>query len=208
MYHPGREFLITMIGLLIGLGGCATSAPSRFYVLSAIPPSTVPEREDRRDLSILLASVTLPGHLERRQMVSRPSPNELEIAEFDRWAEPLEENVLRVLAENLSLLLGTNRVATFPRAQSDDVNYRVAVNVIRLDGKPGEKAALVARWTVHGDRNASALRVMKSSFVETIPTSNFGTVAAAQSKMLADLSREIAAAIEAEASKTAGLPPP
>lgn len=206
MYQPGRLVVRAMIGLLVPLGGCATSAPSRFYVLSAIPSSTVPERKDRRDLSILLASVTLPSHLDRRQMVSRTSPNELEIAEFDRWAEPLEANVLRVLAENLSLLLGTNRIATFPRTQLDDVDYRVAVDVIRLDGRPGGKAALTARWTVLGNRKASALRTIKSSFVEQVAASNYGTVAAAQSKMLADLSREIAAAIEAEEGKTAGLP--
>ena len=206
MYHPRRESVITMIGLLVGLGGCAASAPSRFYVLSAIPPSTIPEREDRRDLSILLASVTLPGHLDRRQMISRTSPNELEIAEFDRWAEPLHENVLRVLAENLSLLLGTDRIATFPRTQSDDVDYRVAVEVMRLDGQPGGKAALMARWTVFGTRKTSIPRMIRSSFVEPVAAPNYATVVAAQSKMLADLSREIAAAIEAEASKAASLP--
>ena len=59
MYHPGRLIVKTMIGPLAALCGCATSAPSRFYILSAIPTSRVAEKDNHRDLSIVLASVTL-----------------------------------------------------------------------------------------------------------------------------------------------------
>ncbi|UCC31474.1 MAG: membrane integrity-associated transporter subunit PqiC [Phycisphaerales bacterium] len=42
------------------------------------------------------------------------SGHRLTLAEFDRWAEPLAFGFSRVLAENLSALLLTDRVLLFP----------------------------------------------------------------------------------------------
>jgi hypothetical protein len=46
--------------------------------------------------------------------VTGDTHNELQSDTFSQWAEPLETNFARVLAENLSVLLTTERVAVYP----------------------------------------------------------------------------------------------
>ena len=44
----------------------------------------------------------------------RVAQNRFDLSENDRWAEPLDENLTRVLAKNLSVLLRTDRIVVYP----------------------------------------------------------------------------------------------
>jgi uncharacterized protein len=94
---------------LMALGGCASTQAARFYVLSALPGggTASPGAAAERGLAIGVGPVTLPKYLDRPQIVTFTSPYALNVAEFDRWAEPLESTFVRVLAENLALLIPT-----------------------------------------------------------------------------------------------------
>jgi ABC-type transport auxiliary lipoprotein component len=48
----------------------------------------------------------LPPYLDRPQLVTRAGSNRMVLADFDSWAEPLQGLFARVLAKNLTLLLG------------------------------------------------------------------------------------------------------
>jgi len=105
--------------LLIGLAssaGCAwRSAPTRFYVLAGVPRSTAAARsaEPGRGPTLGVGPVTLPGYLERANIVTRRG-EELDVADFDRWGEPLSDSVPRAIAASLAMLLGTERIVIFP----------------------------------------------------------------------------------------------
>ena len=45
-------------------------------------------------------------------MVSQTDANQLQMDEFERWAGGLSPNINDVMAENLSRMLGTDRVVT------------------------------------------------------------------------------------------------
>ena len=97
-----RLALVTLGGLLLGLEAC-TSTPSRFYVLSSLSASeTIAATAATQGPVIGVGPITLPKYLDRPQIVTRAGSNQLALAEFDRWAEPLQDNVARVLAENLA----------------------------------------------------------------------------------------------------------
>ena len=75
-------------------------------------------------------------------------------------------------------------------------DFNVTVNVTRFDGMPGKQADLRARWTIlDKDRNNS---LFEKHSVLSQPTENDSLEAliAAESRTLADLSREIAEAIK------------
>ena len=79
-----------------------------------------PERQSppRRTVwcrAVGIGPVTLPQYLDRPQIVERTGPNSLKIAEFDRWAEPLNNTVPRILVQNISQLLQSDRVYALPR---------------------------------------------------------------------------------------------
>ena len=113
-----RPAVIILSALLIVLSGCASTAPSRFYVLNSLPSVETQVAADDQDVTIGIGPIQLPQYLDCPQIVTRIGPNELQLAEFDLWAEPLKDNVSRVLVANLSLLLGTESIAVFPWSNS------------------------------------------------------------------------------------------
>jgi hypothetical protein len=144
-------------------------------------------------MEIGVGPVELQEYLNRPQIVTRQSPNRLELAEFDRWIEPLKKSLPRILAENLSALLGTERVAVFPWKNSTKIDYQVVVTVIRFDGEPGVNAMLVARWTILERESRATLLSRKSEIAEPVDAEGYEALVSAKSRALATLSREIAA---------------
>src|SRR3546814_5086338 len=97
-----------LLGLvLLFVTGCAGSLPTRHYLLESMAPTTVDETEE--DAVIAVAPVTLPAYLDRPDIVTRSTDNRLELADFDEWAEPLDDNITQVHAENLGHPLRTER---------------------------------------------------------------------------------------------------
>lgn len=194
-----RPILVVFGALLLVLGGCAGTPSSRFYMLEAMSASLA--REEVTTLapaiSIGLGPVTLPAYVDRPQIVTRTSQTTVELAEFDRWAEPLSSNVSRTLTENLAFLLPTDSVVPFPWPGSVAVTYQVLVDVYRLDGILGDKAFLDAQWSILEKRDKKMLVLQRSTFVVPIGGPSFGALVTAQSRALGELSREIALVLKA-----------
>jgi uncharacterized lipoprotein YmbA len=171
--------------------GCATPT-SRFYTLSTTPaPAGTPV-----DYSVAVGPVTIPAVIDRPQIVVSTSPNQVQLDEFNRWAAPLQSNIARVVADNLASILGTARVSLFPQTMSAAADYRVAIQVQRFDTAPGDAASLEALWTITRTKDGTA-QTGRTSVRESSPSGGYDGVAAAHSRALARLSRDIADAIQA-----------
>ena len=95
------RWLITLP--LLVLAGCLAlgkSAPSHFYLLAAPPEPTAAAPAAIQGF-LLLPTVALPAYLDRPQLVTRSRAQELHIAPFERWGEPLADGLTRVLGEIL-----------------------------------------------------------------------------------------------------------
>jgi len=88
----------------------------------------------------------IPGYLDRLQIVTRDANDEVAVAMYDRWAEPLENGIAQVLADNLGAHVASERIAVFPwRGGVPRVlDYQVVVVVLRFEGWPGRQATLDA----------------------------------------------------------------
>lgn len=188
----------TLLVLAFGLIGCAgESAPSRFYLLTS-PPDLKLEKQAvpaKGELRLGIGPISLPSHLKRPQIVVRGQRRRVEISEFDRWAEPLDENFTQVLAENLSALLSSNQIATFPWNRSIPVDYQVTVQVLRFDNDTAGNSRLTALWRVFGDGGKKFLFSRKSTFSSRFSSNSFEARVAALNSNLVELSREIAIGI-------------
>lgn len=149
-----RSALLSLLCCLCALpvSGCGQSAPTRYYVLDSgrqgLAVASLPAT------GLRIAHVGIPGYLDRQGVVSRHNGNpRLEVNNFDIWAEPLDQGVRRVLREVLSPELLDKGIAV---QSNDDAGWKMAllVDVLRLDGAPGETVSLEARWTLQdsGDR--------------------------------------------------------
>lgn len=189
---------LLILGTLLLLGsGCAASKPSRFYLLEPLGASAGAESISPIDQSvgIGLGPVTLPDYLDRPQIVTRNSENRVIIDEFNRWSESLQSSFSRVVAENLSVLLQTDRVALFPWPKAIDVTYQVIIQVHRFDGILGEKSTLEAQWYLVQKKGEKVLASQRSSLSQRMDGASYDALVASQSRLAADLSREIAGAV-------------
>ena len=180
------------------ISGCASSAPSHFYTLSAVPVAVL---APQADYSVSVGPVTVPAVVDRPQIVTKSGPNQVIINEFDRWAAPLKDDIGRVVAEHLSAMLGTAQVSIFPQSTAVGASYRVAIDILHFDSDMGKAANLDAMWTVKSVKNETLHRG-RTTLAEATQGAEFDALVAAHSRALGRLSTEIARAIkEIEAKK-------
>jgi hypothetical protein len=195
---PCRLKWLTFGIFVVVFSGCASSPPTRFFVLSSSPNfEKVPNREGERCFAIGIGPVKLPEYLNQPEIVTRITQNELRLDEFAKWAEPLEDNISRALAENLPSLLCTRSIAIFPWKGGTPMDYRIDVHVIQMDGVLGKSALLDVTWSIADgtDRKKLPLITKRSTYREPTEGGDYGTFVSAQSRNLASLSREIAETI-------------
>jgi uncharacterized protein len=197
------QFLLRSAALIAGaclmaVGGCASTQPSRFYLLTALPrlEATPQATPGARGPAIGVGPIVLPRYLDRPQIVTQASNYEVSVAEFERWAEPLEVNFTRVFAENMASSIPTDRLAMYPWPRSIPIDYQVTLEVVDFLGRLGGESTLTARWTLFRGEGQEVLARRKSVFSAPVGGGRYESLVAAMSQTLVDLSREIAAAIK------------
>ncbi len=189
--------LSAMAFLVFTIIGCAGSPSSTFYLLSST--SVVQDEAKSTDqggcIHLRIARVTIPEYLNRPYIVTRTTENNLTLSDDDQWAEPLSDTVARVLAENISQYICTKKISLSPGKASGESDYRVEVEVYRMDGSLGKDAVLDVWWTVSGGAGNIFLRSKKSKFSESVKGNTYSAFVQAQSRILDTFSREIAEVI-------------
>ncbi|MFO1322597.1 MAG: PqiC family protein [Burkholderiales bacterium] len=194
---------VAALALAALLAACASSPPSRFFTLSGAAPPARPAAAP----SVSVGPVTIPAVVDRPEIVVTVGDNEVWLDEFNRWAAPLADNIGLAVAENLAAALGTSQVTTStPAAATPD--YRVAINVQRFESAPGNFAAFDATFTVRRSPDG-ATAGGRTTVRESLPERGYDALAAAHSRSLARLSRDVAGAIDAlKATPAAPTPSP
>jgi uncharacterized lipoprotein YmbA len=182
---------------VIFLSGCRSQSP-RFYTLTPIQEDQVisKRKSPARNAAIGIGPVKLADYLDQSMLVTRTGGNQAVKAEFDRWAGSLKDNFINVLADNLGVLLPTERIYLFPWRVSVPIDYQVVVDIVRCDGRLGDAAWLETRWSILGGPEKKLLKSNRSSISEPVSGSDYAALVAAQSRAVARLSQEIAEAIQ------------
>ncbi len=193
--------IIVLMCVSLLLAGClpakGPSEPTKLYVLNSLhtlDPNAQPiARIGERIIAV--GPIEMPEYTNRPQIITRSVKNEVQIGEFEKWAEPVKTLFFRVLADNLSILLDTDRVVAFPWKRATFVDYQVTVDVTRFDGNLGEDSVLRARWMIFGDDGRELLLSRHSTITEPSNGGDINALVSAKSRALAQFSREIAESI-------------
>ena len=187
----------------IGLGACAPfkrTPEARFYVLQAlVEPPAAPVAAGRL---VGILPVRLPGYLDRPQLVTEMAADRVRVDEYARWAEPMPAAVTRTVAENLAILLPESRVVRYPWPAGESMRCRVSVELRALGAQADGWVRLEGRWALLPDDGETPLVLRPLSLRRRpLPVGPGGVDPAgaveAMSELLADLSRQIAAAVQA-----------
>ena len=190
----------------LALTGClgGPSGPTNFYMLSPLSPSqagtSAASAEGR--IRIGLVTVVVPEYLNRNEIVVNLDNTVYRLADFNQWAEPLNNNLTRVLEENLTNLLRGDSIDVFLASDSSiPADYRLEVDVLRLDGNLGGQVALISQWALLETEEGGLILMRRSEYQELAADQTVKELVLAQSRMIENLSRDIAAVIK----KTLGI---
>ena len=213
--RPRLLAFLATTGLAMALAGCVSlkrTPEARFFVLR--PLAEAPAATDTSATAGLvgLLPVVLPGYLDRPQLVSWVAPGELRIDEYLRWAEPLDAGLLRTLAANLDVCLPGSRVIRSPWPSTARLRCRVRLELQRFGPQTSGEVRLEGRFALlptDGERPLVARPVAFMRGPLAVSPAGVDPMAGveAMSDLLADLAREIAAAVGALPSPADALSP-
>jgi uncharacterized protein len=205
MRNPTSLSRLLLAFALLVLSACAADKPTRLYVLSPLAPK--PAAVAPQGIAIGVGPITLPKYLDRPQMVTGVSGNQMSQANFDQWGGDLNDNITRVLADNLANLLATDRVSLYPWKDRAPIEYQITLDVTQFEQEASGATVLSAFWSIVAARDGSVLQMRRSTYrdngapavgaaVPGEPGRPFDAVAGAMSRDLEQLSADIATAIK------------
>lgn len=140
--------------LCLSLFGCAVSSPTiRYLQLSAGEPAA----GEGAGVRVFMNSVTMPDYLLRGELLLRDSPYSFRYRNDQRWAEPLDVGIQRVLARRLKAALGTRELILFPQPRWQGPHWELQLDVRSFELHQ-DRAVLAAAgsWTWRaGDGNGA-----------------------------------------------------
>ena len=202
-----KVLAIPVLILMLVTACVGTSPKENFYTLSSQKYDLKQADEKLQSFKdtfpnvyINIAAVTITEVVDRPQLVIKIAPNQVQILEQQRWAQPLKNEISRIVAKNLSTLLNTNHVTNYP---SNSINtklapnliiYKVLLNVQQFESNLGSNATVTVSFTVH--------KMVKNQFsgdtitnTQQITGKNYSDLVEAHSRALGVISYEIAKAI-------------
>lgn len=135
MNFPKQTLLALILTSFVAFTGCVNLEPAhdptRHFRLSSLATGTgsPPPKET---LSLVILPVNVPDYLKRSNFVLRKNSEELTFSEFDRWAEPVENGIARVLFENLTSLFNSRFVRTSDQAINRPHELQLQVDVVEF----------------------------------------------------------------------------
>lgn len=192
-----RSFLAVVLApalVSVLLAGCGSSPFSSFYRLK--PDATLTSAGAAAPLYVVVSPVTIPELVNRPQIVVTLAGNQVSPKEFERWADPLKSDIQRTIAGDLAALLGSQHVSVFDADTGGPPTWRVRVDVMRFDSALGEAATVDALWMIWPPKTETPI-LGHTLARESVQGQDFDALVAAHDRALASVSREIAAAIEA-----------
>jgi len=188
--------------LLLAAGGCSSSPPTRFYALSPVAQPGSAKPSSVRLSVVAVGPVTIPDYVNRPELVTVDGPNVVKIHDFERWAGPMDEELSRVLVEDLAAKLPPGRfdiMHWIPTINARvPLSHRLTVAVTRFEAStvPGGAAVLETDWAILG-KNDTVLARRKSVKTSPLRGTDGKEIAAALSRCVADFSGDVAEALVA-----------
>jgi len=197
----GRYKHAAITFLSLALTGClgGQSPPTNFYMLSPLSPSQAGQSAASTEarIHVGLEKVVIAEYLNRNEIVLNLDNTIYQLAEFNQWAEPLDDNLTRVLEENLTDLLQDASIEVFLASQSSiPLDYRLEVDVLRLDGNLGGRVRLVVQWALLEAEEDDLILMRRSQYQEPAADETVKELVLAKSRTVGKLSRDIAAAVK------------
>lgn len=192
LYVYSLKNILILVLLIQFVSACSIggkSNPSHFYVLD--PKIESVDKENLNDLRMGIGPILIPGYIDRPQIVTKTESAELQLAEFERWAEPMGAMFTRTLTENINAITGSQRIHSYPWRPNLEFNYRINAKVIKFENNVKGDALLVVHWQLTQEGDESKLKTIHSEFNANASDTSYPARVAALNDTLAQFAKEI-----------------
>jgi uncharacterized lipoprotein YmbA len=197
-----RAMALALVVVVIFFSGAcsflkAKHDPTRYFVLTpSAKPAATPV-----SVAVGLDRVELPEYLVRPELVTRSAANQLQIAEYEVWGEPLRDGFKRTLRRDLEDELGGVNVVMAPFDPAARPELAVDVEVHRFERVAGEGAVLDAGWTLRDVKSGNVVARRDAHERQPSAAADAQPAVAALSRDVAALAAEIAVAVRDAAGR-------
>lgn len=184
---------------LLMMLGCASKAPeSSVYLL---PNPSLSENHPTPDSPTLnIASVHLSEFLSTRGFVIEMGENEVVVTQNHRWAESLEESILRHLRR--SIRSESFRVASV-HDSSDIWDFQLHLEFDSFQSRSFDSVYTSGRWNLLDLESSETVLERYFELSTTTTLQNYEGIVQAYSNLLVELSQQIIRAIESSIAEKA-----
>jgi len=195
MNTPKAIARLFLLFFLISQTACIGTTPrSQFYLLEPVSADNTGEITSAINKpTYSLMPIRIPHYLDRAQIVTATSKNTYQLDEFHRWAEGLNDNMTRVMLQNLTVMVPADVVVGNTR-RAKGAEHRITVTILEFHVDSQGQAVLSAHWQV--SKGDETLLSQQNDY--RLPVSNDDVQAQVQAlnQCLNQFSRDIASALK------------
>ena len=181
-----------IVSLILYLSACGSSPKTHFYTLDTNHPSNTPSDHRADGVRIGIWRVKLPELLDRSAIVTRRGQYNIELADFHKWADRLDDNISRLIASELANRLQTDRVVVSPWPTYAKNDYQIKIHIDRFDGELGGEIVLSGAWSLLNGEGNKELARKTFTFKEQAAGATYGDMIASLSQLTVQLAEKIA----------------
>ena len=179
-----------VIALLAILHGCSVTPQTNYYVLASSTQAAV---LNTSAMSLGVGPVMVADYLDRVQ-ITLVEDSVLDIDEFNRWGEPLNAGITRVLMEELAAQLGSGKLVRFPWRGDEIPELRIKVMVLELN-RQNDVALMKVAWSLSATRSGDELHRGIEIYEQTLVDDSYISLVSAYNQLLYQLASHMSGTI-------------
>lgn len=199
MIYPTRMKAIALLPVLLA-ASCGVITPVKDASVNHVLDAVVPERPvTGSSPAVAIARPSLPGYLDRQQLVSRGGDGRVLMNSYQLWAEPLDTGISRVTAINLGRLVNSLNIQPVETFVTLDYDRLLEIRISRFDSDAAGNLVLECTWKLQPvSGRVTSPQHFRTSIAVPGPRDPLGPqteLVAAMNEALARLAREIAGSL-------------
>lgn len=202
---------IREIGMLVMsaaiLAGCSVGAPStptHFYVLQNADESFLSSMKipTSSTLQVGIGPIEIPGYADRAQIVTVAANSKMNIADFEHWAEPIQNNIERILVSNIAGLISDKQVYPYPASfQPNRDSIQVSLEIRDMIQTDTGLVRLAVSWNIKRTMDNRLIAREFSSYNKQATYGDYASYATSLSELFSLLAVDMVYSIEQSRSQ-------
>ncbi len=129
--------------------------------------------------------------------MTRRSDSTVVVDDFNRWVEPVDDAIYRIVSENLDSLVNDAVVVAFPYTHIADLDYQIIGRISRFDADQQGTAVLQIQWGIISSTDEFLVQPKRARYeVTAARPGDYPALARAMSEVLQQFSRDVAKSLQ------------